>query len=86
MTMVRISNRTPPDLFQLSGSLLPLFLALLLSAYISSSAYGDVQSLIDQANSLPEDKRQAILLQETKKEPVVNWYTDMQPGNAQDVL
>ena len=86
MTMVRIRHRSLPDLFQPTGPLLFLLLSSLLSAYIPSNAYGDVQSLIDQSNSLPEDKRQAILLQETKKDPVVNWYTDMQPGNAQDVL
>jgi iron(III) transport system substrate-binding protein len=84
--MVKIGHRQFADLFHLSGSLLYLLLSLLVSVYFPSSASGDVQSLIDQTNSLPEDKRQAILLQETKKEPLVNWYTDMQPGNAQEVL
>ena len=72
---------------ELRGSLhYVLFLILTASASFPTNVRGDVQSLVDQANSLPEDKRQAILLQETKKDPVVNWYTDMQPGNAQEVL
>src|SRR5215204_2589013 len=49
-------------------------------------AFSDVQPLVDQINGLPENERNQSLLEGAKKDGVVNWYTDMQPRNAEAVV
>jgi iron(III) transport system substrate-binding protein len=49
-------------------------------------AFGDVQPVVDQINGLPEKERNQKLLEGAQKEGVVNWYTDMQPRNAEAIV
>lgn len=49
-------------------------------------AFGDVQPLVDQINGLSEKQRNQTLLEGAKKDGVVNWYTDMQPRNAEAIV
>lgn len=50
------------------------------------SAFSDVQPLVDQINGLSENERNQTLLEGAKKDGVVNWYTDMQPRNAEAIV
>ena len=61
---------------------------LIISCFLSLPfcAFSDVQPLVDQINGLPENERNHRLLEESKKDGVVNWYTDMQPRNAEAIV
>jgi len=62
------------------------FLILFFLLSFPFNTFGDVQPLIDQINGLSEDERNQTLLEGAKKDGVVNWYTDMQPRNAEAVV
>ena len=61
---------------------------LIISCFLSLPfcAFSDVQPLVDQINGLPENERNHRLLEGAKKDGVVNWYTDMQPRNAEAIV
>ena len=52
----------------------------------STSALADSQPIIDKLNNLSDSERTRTLLQQSKKEASIHWYTDMQSRNLQDVL
>jgi iron(III) transport system substrate-binding protein len=69
-----------------SNVLLLLSGALLLLTCFPPGIFGEVQPIVDQVNSLPEEERQRTVLEEAKKQGLVQWYTDMQPRNAEAIL
>ena len=70
----------------LSKSFMASILIVFCFLSLPSSVFSDVQPVVDQINGLPDNERNQVLLEGAKKDGVVNWYTDMQPRNAEAVV